>query len=280
MNDKQMTWEAAVCWLRDDPGNQELVWQCYYDDPIDQAAERFFMSEEWRDVKTLLPVEKTLSVLDIGAGRGISSYAFAKMGFLVTALEPDGSKIVGAGAIRELIERSGVTITIVEERGESLPFPDDSFDVVYGRAVCHHADNLQKFCAEAERVLKPGGTFLMTREHVISRKLDLQTFLDSHPLHHLYGGENAYLLSDYVQAINSSGLRDVKIIRSFESAINYAPTTSEELQKMIVRPYKRLFGRKFAERLAAWDVFVSWRKRRLSLKDDAPGRLYTFKATK
>ena len=53
-------------------------------------------------------------------------------------------------------------------------------------------------CEEVARVLKPGGTFIATREHVISKKEDLPVFLANHPLHRFYGGENAFVLQKYL----------------------------------------------------------------------------------
>ncbi len=129
-------------------------------------------------------------VLDLGAGRGISSYAFAQSGSTVMALEPDSSQIVGAGAIRALVEQTQLPIQAIQEYGETLPFSNQIFDVVYGRAVLHHARDLKQLCQEAARVLKPGGAFLATREHVISHKADLPRFLEAHSLHRYYGGEN------------------------------------------------------------------------------------------
>jgi SAM-dependent methyltransferase len=41
--------------------------------------------------------------------------------------------------------------------GQDLPFEDASVDVVYGYAFVHHLPDLQRFLAEAARVLKPGG---------------------------------------------------------------------------------------------------------------------------
>jgi SAM-dependent methyltransferase len=280
MNDNYISWEEAVHRLRTDPEQQELVRHCYYDDPVETAAARYADSEEWREILRLLAGKIPATVLDIGAGRGISSYAFARNGCTVTALEPDPSPLVGAQAIRELFSRTGLPVTIVEESGENLPFPADSFDIVYGRAVCHHARDLMGFCAEAHRVLRPGGIFLMTREHVISRKEDLRVFLDSHPLHSLYGGENAYLLAEYTAAICSSGLRDMKVFGPFESAINYAPMTTRELCQLIGRKYSGPFGKAFGEWLADWRVFTAWCGRRLSASSDEPGRLYSFWATK
>lgn len=280
MNDNYISWEEAVRWLRDNPEQQELVRYCYYDDPIEKAADRFVESEEWQAILRLLASKLPSSVLDIGAGRGISSYAFAKCGCSVTALEPDPSPLVGTNAIRELFSKSGLSVTIVEERGESLPFADDEFDIVYGRAVFHHAGDLKEFCAEAQRVLKPGGVFLMTREHVISQKEDLQSFLKSHPLHHLYGGENAYLLEEYTEAIQSSGLRNLGVIGPFESPINYAPMTIDEHRQMIAGRYAGFLGQGIARRLTDWPMFTKWCNHRLSLNCNVPGRLYAFEATK
>ncbi|MFM9158921.1 MAG: class I SAM-dependent methyltransferase, partial [Dolichospermum sp.] len=94
MNAKLITWEEAVQSLRNQPLQKELVRYCYYDDPLESAAERFAQSEEWDAVTQLLKQKIPGQVLDIGAGRGISSYAFAKAGCSVTALEPDSSNLV------------------------------------------------------------------------------------------------------------------------------------------------------------------------------------------
>lgn len=47
---------------------------------------------------------------------------------------------------------------------ESMPFPDDSFDVVLSSLMVHHlpgADLKRRAFAEVQRVLKPGGRFLI-----------------------------------------------------------------------------------------------------------------------
>jgi protein-L-isoaspartate O-methyltransferase len=95
MSAKMLTWEEAVQSLRNQPDQKELVQYCYYDDPLESAAERFAQSEEWFAVTQLLKQKIPGQVLDIGAGRGISSYAFAKAGCSDTSLEPDSSKLVG-----------------------------------------------------------------------------------------------------------------------------------------------------------------------------------------
>src|SRR5260370_28682066 len=198
------TWENAVVWLRNQPSQRQLVLDAFYDDPLIAAAERYFCSDEWQAVSQLLQ-GRTGSALDVGAGRGIASYALAREGFAVKALEPDPSGVVGAAAIRKLAEDTKLSIEVVEEFSEHLPFDELTFDVVFARAVLHHTRDLDSACREMFRVLKPGGIFIAAREHVISKEADLGQFLDQHPLHHLYGGEHAFLLQRYIGALNGGG---------------------------------------------------------------------------
>src|SRR5687768_16392636 len=120
MNRPLTTWEQSVLWLRDQPDQQELVRACYYDDPLLGAAKRYESSEEWRVIQEILP-RKTGRVLDLGAGRGISSYALAKAGWQVTALVPDPSRIVGRDAIRALAELTGLAIHPLDGYAEKIP---------------------------------------------------------------------------------------------------------------------------------------------------------------
>lgn len=269
MKDKSLSWEQAVSWLKEQPGSADLIENCYYDDPILDAAIRYRNSDEWVAARKLIgPVKK--AALDMGAGRGISSYALAKDGWDVVALEPDTSNTVGSGAIRMLVEQSDVQIDVIEDNGETLPFKDNQFDLVYCRAALHHAKSLQLMCSELGRVLRPGGVFLATREHVISRKQDLDHFLDSHPLHHLYGGENAYLLDDYISAIQNSNITLNRVLNPYQTIINMFPDTPKELKRRLCR---RIF-------FPLPDVIPDWFIGLLGARLNTPGRLYSFLGVK
>lgn len=278
------TWEEAVRWLRDQPAQQELVRACYFDDPLQAAAERFWQSLEWKSIATWLPSNKG-HALDLGAGRGISSYALARDGWQVTALEPDPSNLVGAGAIHSLIEQTGFPIEVVGEYSEKLPFQDNSFDVVNCRQVLHHAQDLNQTCKEIFRVLKPGGMMIATREHVLSKKEDLQRFLDSHPLHKFYGGENAYLLDEYLSAMRIAGLKVEKLMAPLDSPINYFPMTSEQFFYHCAGPVILILGRTFTHMIFSSRHFIGRGLMRMLVRvrnrlDQTPGRLYSFIATK
>lgn len=274
-------WEKAVRWLRDNPETRRLIVDGYYDDPLLDAAERYRSSPEWSAVRAQLR-HGTGRVLDIGAGRGITAYAFARDGHSVTALEPDPSELVGAGAIRQLFGQANLPVQIVETFSERLPFESCVFDVVFARAVLHHTTDLEQACKEFHRVLKPGGLLLAIREHVISREEDLPKFFDIHPLHHRYGGENAFLLSRYQDAIRWSGLDLVKTLGPFESAMNYAPYSLQELREQMAA---RLFGSSpkltglSAKLLSAWPVWSAV-VALLNRTDRRPGRLYSFVAVR
>jgi SAM-dependent methyltransferase len=276
MDPKILSWEDAVVWLRNQPARRQLVVDAFYDDPLVVAAERYRGSGEWQAISQLLRGRRG-KALDVGAGRGIASYALAREGFQVTSLEPDPSAIVGAGAIRALAAEAALPISVVEEFSERLPFADGAFGVVFARAVLHHTRDLELACSEMYRVLRPGGILIAAREHVISKEADLGQFLDGHPLHHLYGGEHAFLLDRYIGALTAAGFCPLQVLSPLKSPINLFPYTIDSLrdavidgvsQKLPARPLWRVAlgsNRIFRALLSIAERF-----------DNRPGRLYSF----
>lgn len=91
--------------------------------------------------------------LDYGCGHGMAAVVMARAGARVTAFD------LSPGYVLETQRRAAanhVQIHCVVANGEHLPFPSESFDVVWGHAVLHHLD-LTKAGRELHRVLKPGG---------------------------------------------------------------------------------------------------------------------------
>ncbi len=96
-------------------------------------------------------------VLDVGCGGGFLSESFARDGFQVSAIDPAAASVEAA---RQHATAGGLAIDYRVARGESLPCPDASFDVVACCDVLEHVDDPVLVVREVARVLKPGGMFL------------------------------------------------------------------------------------------------------------------------
>ncbi len=96
-----MTWEETIKYIRTLPGYSDLIETSYFEEDLKLNVERFRSSDEYKETLLLLQqyVPGAKTILDIGSGNGISAISFALDGYKVTALEPDPSDTVGAGAI-------------------------------------------------------------------------------------------------------------------------------------------------------------------------------------
>src|SRR3954453_21754912 len=111
------TWEQAVREFRSDPANSRAVRDNYFDLPVMEAAVRYARSREFRALRRMLGTPGRL--LDLGAGNGVTTYAFASQGWRVDAVEPDPSPEVGADAIRGVCR--GLDVRVHLTGAEALP---------------------------------------------------------------------------------------------------------------------------------------------------------------
>ena len=269
------TWEDAVRWYRSLPNNDAAVRANYFDLPVLAAARRFEASEEFSEVSRVLGPGNGRRILDLGAGNGVTSYALAGAGWKVWAFEPDPSDEVGAGAIRGLAEASKRSITVLSELGERLPFDDGFFDAVHARQVLHHVPDLEATMRDLARVLRPGGRVLATREHVVDDAKQLAEFLAAHPLHGLYGGENAYSLERYLSAARRGGFRVERTWGPWESILNFYPGTEAERRRLV----RRQLWKSWAGLGVVLTPFGPFRRRaltRIHRRPRGPGRLFSF----
>lgn len=93
-------------------------------------------------------------LLEIGAGIGTDHAQFARHGALTTDVDLSSGHLALA---KENFRLRGLIGRFIHQDAETLPFDDNSFDVVYSNGVIHHTPNTYDVVREIRRVLKPGG---------------------------------------------------------------------------------------------------------------------------
>jgi SAM-dependent methyltransferase len=101
--------------------------------------------------------------LEIGAGTGYFSLNLLQAGIVrdatCTDISPGMVTTLGSNA-----QRLGLQVRTARADAESLPFANQTFDLVLGHAVLHHLPDLRRAFAEFHRVLAPGGRLAFAGE--------------------------------------------------------------------------------------------------------------------
>jgi ubiquinone/menaquinone biosynthesis C-methylase UbiE len=282
-----MNWEDTILFIRTAPEFQDLVQNTYVDEDLKKNVESFRQSVEFQETLSIIRgFEQQGKLLDVGSGNGISAVSFALEGFHVSAVEPDPSETVGAGAIRILKDHYNLeNLEIYESFAEEIGFANETFDVVYARQAMHHANDLRSFVREMARVLKSKGVFLTVRDHVIFDQKDKEWFLAAHPLQKFYGGENAFKADEYKEAIDHAGLNLERELRFFDSPINFYPRKPLDLNAYNEKEKKKLKSR--IGLLGSIKPILNWYLSRAGypystsdVEKLIPGRMYSYIAIK
>jgi ubiquinone/menaquinone biosynthesis C-methylase UbiE len=109
-------------------------------------------------------VDRFDDALEIGSGTGYFSLNLMQQGLIgrLTATDISPGMLAQLASTAEGLGLDEVTTVVTE--AETLPFDDESFDLVLGHAVLHHIPDLDRAFAEFKRVLRPGGTIVFAGE--------------------------------------------------------------------------------------------------------------------
>jgi ubiquinone/menaquinone biosynthesis C-methylase UbiE len=100
--------------------------------------------------------------LEIGVGMGADYLEWLKAGAQATGVDLSRTSLEQA---KRRCEMAGYPPDLRVSDAEQLPFPDDTFDIVYSYGVVHHSPDTPQCIREAGRVLKPGGALRIMIYH-------------------------------------------------------------------------------------------------------------------
>lgn len=101
-------------------------------------------------------------VVDLGCGVTFFPFAVAKLGTWVTGTDIDPVCRKDLAAAEQFLKVHPGRVDFSLADGKTLPFEDGSIDVVYCISVLEHIPDFPRTIAEVERILKPGGLFIVT----------------------------------------------------------------------------------------------------------------------
>ncbi|KGF72981.1 SAM-dependent methlyltransferase [Neosynechococcus sphagnicola sy1] len=113
-----------------------------------------------------LTITPEMQILDLCCGSGQTTQLLAQYSPQVTGL--DAAAVALTRAARRVPQA-----TYVQAWAESMPFPDQRFDLVHISAALHEMEvtQLQAILREVYRVLKPGGWFVLSDFHAPTNPL-------------------------------------------------------------------------------------------------------------
>ncbi len=153
-------------------------------------------------------------VLDLGSGSGMDSFiASLKVG--------DSGKVEGIDMTDEQLEKAEhlrkghkyENVSFHKAYIESLPFPDNTFDVVISNGVINLIPDKERAFAEVSRVLKPGGRMVIA-DIVTEKQLPENVTCNSTLWAACIGGASQQ--DDYRNSIEKPGL-EIQSVRNNEA---------------------------------------------------------------
>ena len=167
----------------------------------------------------LASLEEGETVLDLGSGAGFDCFLAAnKVG--------KSGRVIGVDMTPEMIEKArenakkGDYGNVEFRRGEieNLPVADNSVDVVISNCVLNLVPDKTRAFKEAFRVLKPGGRLLVS--DIVLLK-ELPSFIKNSIEAYVGCLSGAIMRDKYLEAMETAGFQDVKIIEENPFSIEY-----------------------------------------------------------
>lgn len=282
--------EEAVQWALGQPHLQKHLYDSFLTPDIRADARRFYGIQEFQEtVRILGELDKgawrDFELLDIGCGRGIAAYAFARCGYRVWAVDTGLGKLTGLEGAQSLLGLDGAKFEVRQGNLLSLDFSSGVFDVIYARQFLHHMrGGLNEALNKLSNLLKPGGILCAIRDVVIWNEEQREKLLTEHPLNHITQEEWAFYLVEYRRAFAENRLYILRELHPYSSIINVYPAKMEHVLEDTKHAIRCRFPM-IPERTFNLLLNIKWIRRsllqlRASRKRQHSYQLYSFFAQK
>ncbi|MCT2537774.1 methyltransferase domain-containing protein [Aquibacillus koreensis] len=181
-----------------------------------------------------LDIKETTKLLDIGCGTGKSiEYLVNQYHCEITGLDPHKEMLNKAK--NRLSSNTGVDL--VEGSAESIPFPNDTFNIIISESVTSFT-NISKSLGEYKRVLMHGGTLILVE---ITRKNDLPP-LAIEEIKAFYGFTDILSEEEWSQLLSDHGFSviqsdDIDQVRNDADAFDITEPINDEFFTMMADHY-------------------------------------------
>lgn len=153
---------ASLLWLQRGPQPDKLQPELYFQAKWTPLFERNIprVLEYWRrhryldEILALIPPLAGRRVLDVGCGISTVLHFLEGERYGVDPLADEYLKIY----------KYPPGISVRKGEGESLPFPEEHFDLVFCTNALDHVTDVRRTLSEIRRVLRYGGSFVLTVE--------------------------------------------------------------------------------------------------------------------
>lgn len=155
-----MSWSEEVKVRFSDREDAEK-WDQMYEGEAATLEEEFFRMRRDFTVRYLTDrFDKTIPICDLGCGAAPVTYEMLKRGHNIVGADYSLDMLMNAK--RRLIAGGISDRPLVNCNGETLPFQDEMFDCVVCLGVISYVENYENIIKEINRILKPGGTVLIS----------------------------------------------------------------------------------------------------------------------
>lgn len=229
-------------------------------EPINQTQFAFY--NHWITFKSIINESKIFNggekVLEVGAGRGSASAFFSNNGYQTTLLD-SSDKVLNVA--KTIFKKNNLHADFVVGNALSLPFNNESFDIVFSIGLLEHFDEVLKPISEQIRVLNKGGIWfgyiVPKMENNVQKEFGwfneiLKTFkndmIDEVPKESVY--RTSYKSYYYkkilenlnIKNINASGIYSVPMI---SNSIDFPFTLmNEKAERVLVEKFKEIFSQR------------------------------------